>query len=155
MEQQQAFQTGLFIGQALIYIVIGIGLFLGLKHILKKKDNSSNSGEITTQHSSKFNKALKFLTIAIVAIMVLSVVVYLNDNSSVDSKGWTDTSKASFKKGILNSCGSGGTKVCTCVADYLINKYTLDELEGWQQQYKETGNPPQKLKEATNACSIK
>lgn len=160
MEQQQAFQIGQFLGSVLIYIFIGLILlkvFVTIKRKLKKKNDVDFINEVSKKRHSVLDKILLAFVIVFVALILWAGFgVFSIKETTIrapDSKGWTDTSKASFKKGILDSCGSGGVKVCTCIADYLISKYSLDELTAMQQRIKETDNPPQEFKDATNACT--
>ncbi|MBI2327390.1 hypothetical protein HYU92_03630 [Candidatus Curtissbacteria bacterium] len=158
MEQGQAFRAGEFLGSVIVYIFLGLIIFSVIKIIfnkIRKKDASDNLEDIKHQKPSKRSRILKVLIIAVIigfiAILFISIAFYLTSDET-DSKGWTYSTKSSFKEGILSTCGTKATELCSCTADYLIERYSLEELSKLQNLTLESDKPPQEFLDAAHAC---
>ena len=151
---QQASNFGGGIVYATIVMIFLWALHGSYKKWSKKKDL------IETVGTSK-KSALKIIIITTIIFTVLVIpVLYLTFFSSEtvttqtnnQSGGWTNETKASFKEGVLNTCGGKATELCICMADYLIERYSLEELSRLETWTPEEGQPPQEILDATNAC---
>lgn len=106
-------------------------------------------------------RSLKIIIITAIIFTVLVIpALYLmlfstgsvTTQTDKQSEGWTDENKASFKKGLLGNCGDKAIALCECTADYLIDRYSLDELSKIQNSYKEGDKPPQEFLDASHSC---
>ena len=89
----------------------------------------------------------------------------LSDNSAAAAAGAANTDPATFKTNyhdsFVQSCekSAGGaaaaTSICTCVANYLVSNYDVQQLTNLSQQMikdKITGTLPQEITDAVKAC---
>jgi hypothetical protein len=119
-------------------------------------------------------KLLWFAIVAILGVLFASLIVgtvvkALTSNpeiknaimnsatgSNSSNPGSGDVLKQTYRNAFLSACGNGGTaedkKLCTCVADSMVNKYTAQELQNIIKKYADTKVTPKELVDAAKAC---
>lgn len=162
-------------GNAFVSMVISVILLTSLvmliirffgrnkdKSVKNKVDGVADTGEILKKKHSLLKKLLiAFLAITLVSILGITLE-YLNPTNSdgespepVDSSVWNDTDKANFKNALVNECGSDRAELCTCIADYLIETQTPDEVFELLNQFDESESTvtiPRAFAEASATC---
>lgn len=112
--------------------------------------------------SSFIRVVVTFLIIMIISAIAIGFLtpfanLSLNESNATQSDvhGWTETTKAMFRKDSLNSCGTADPKFCTCLANYLMSKYSFEEIHNMSQDIRNKNASPQSIKDATNYCLSK
>lgn len=116
---------------------------------------------------------LSAVSLVLVGFVTYSVVKAINSNPEIkdaftqgfsqglktssanpSSSSSTDFMKQGYKTEFVKSCEQGGASAasCTCIADYMINKYSTNELLQISQQYSQTKQIPQELTAAAQSC---
>lgn len=149
-------------GEALVPSTLIVLFFWGAYGSYKKWKRKDIPEELPEAKRKHLTKKLIIMAGIIVVVSLFFVWVLTYDinkatkiQSNTKSQVWTETQKSSLRKGMLDSCGNGGTIICNCLADYFINNYTLDDMTIMVTEMKKTGKPTQAYTDAVNSCTSK
>lgn len=78
------------------------------------------------------------------------------NSANSSSLGSGDSLKETYKSAFLNACGNGGSaedkRVCKCIADKIVNKYSTKELQDIIKIAAQTKETPKEFTDAAKAC---
>lgn len=152
------------------YIVAGLIIGISQQINLSKTSGGALSATVVAIVAGifyhKFKAKLKiknavwaFLALAMISTALIGFLTpFANllfielDKPQADAHGWTETTRAIYMKDSLDSCGTANPKFCTCLANYLMKKYSFEEIHSMSQDIRDNNASPQGIKDATNYC---
>lgn len=150
ISQQAGFSTTTFGELFSLVVAIGAGFFYHkLKNRIKIKNETARI-------------IVTFVILEMVAGLLIGTFANLpqlyqerlNKVEALDH-GWTETTKALFLKQNLDACEKGNETFCTCLSNYLSDRYSIEEITSFSKDIKENNASPQAIKDASNYCLSK
>ncbi len=164
---------------AMILFAIGAGLlsFLPLLGLLftgpisivayvvaYKKFSSAPAQNVKEQNGKMIAIIVGLFVVLVIGLAVLGGGMFaaLSSNpafkntimQNTGSSSFGDAYKNAYKASFVQSCTQGGGEdaTCTCIANYIVENYSQEQLLEMEQEYSKTNETPEEITLASNSC---